>query len=334
MQYLIKAFCWLAFLNAPLYAQVPQSIIVEHFTNTVCSICASRNPSFYANLANHPAVLHLAVHPSSPYASCQFNQHNPAENDARTNYYGIYGGTPRLVIQGNSLSTSSDYGNAALFAPYQSQTSPLSLRPTLHLINNDSVRVSTTVKIEAIHNLGDVRLFVALAEDTIFYAAPNGEDQHYGVFRRALSDPQGLPLALPSMVGDSAIYTATVPIHSAWNLPRLRAIAILQHADTRQVIQAAQNTPNDNATNLPNAPSTQLPINLSPNPASTHLTFVLPDQTPPTVAKLYSANGKLCATYTLDQNTTVALPALDNGIYWVNMENKNGILSKKIAIMQ
>ena len=33
-------------------AQVPKKVIVEHFTNTLCSVCASRNPGFYSNLNN------------------------------------------------------------------------------------------------------------------------------------------------------------------------------------------------------------------------------------------------------------------------------------------
>jgi len=80
-------------------AQVQKNVVVEHFTNTRCGICASRNPGFFTNLNNNPDVIHLAIHPSSPYSSCVFNQHNSVDNDDRTNYYGIYGGTPRLVVQ-------------------------------------------------------------------------------------------------------------------------------------------------------------------------------------------------------------------------------------------
>ncbi len=44
-------------------------------------------------------VVHVSYHPISLYSNCQFNQLNPQENDDRTKYYGVFGSTPRLVIQ-------------------------------------------------------------------------------------------------------------------------------------------------------------------------------------------------------------------------------------------
>ena len=44
-------------------------------------------------------VVHVSYHPISLYPNCQFNQLNPQENDDRTKYYGVFGSTPRLVIQ-------------------------------------------------------------------------------------------------------------------------------------------------------------------------------------------------------------------------------------------
>ena len=99
----ILFFCQLAF------SQVPKKAVVEHFTNTNCSVCASRNPGFYTNLNMQTGVLNLAVHPSSPYPNCLLYQQNATANDARTNYYGIYGSTPRLVINGNVISSAANY---------------------------------------------------------------------------------------------------------------------------------------------------------------------------------------------------------------------------------
>ena len=111
-----------------LQAQVAKKIIVEHFTNTNCGICGSRNPGFYKNLNNFPEILHLSVHPSSPYASCKLSQQANPDNDARTNYYGIFGGTPRLVVQGTVVSANADYNSPNLFAPYLNTTSPMSIK--------------------------------------------------------------------------------------------------------------------------------------------------------------------------------------------------------------
>jgi hypothetical protein len=59
-----------------IYAQVAKKTIVEHFTNTKCSICASRNPGFHTNLNANPAIQSISIHPSSPYSTCFLSQQN------------------------------------------------------------------------------------------------------------------------------------------------------------------------------------------------------------------------------------------------------------------
>ena len=80
----------LLFVSVAGFSQSPKQVVIEHFTNTKCSICASRNPGFYSVLANYPQVIHIAYHPSAPYQNCYFNLQNKPENDARTNYYNTY----------------------------------------------------------------------------------------------------------------------------------------------------------------------------------------------------------------------------------------------------
>jgi hypothetical protein len=110
---------------------VPQTAIVNHFTNSRCGVCANRNPGFYTNLRQQTNTLHIAFHPSSPYSTCVFSIENPSENDDRTNFYGIYGGTPRLVINGNVIPAAQNYALSAMFTPYQGLTSPFAARRLL-----------------------------------------------------------------------------------------------------------------------------------------------------------------------------------------------------------
>ena len=165
--------------NQCAMAQVPKKVIVEHFTNTKCSVCASRNPGFYTNLNAQSGVIHLAIHPSSPYAACVLSMHNPVENDGRTNYYSIYGGTPRLVIQGTVISSSADYSMSSIFAPYLGQMSPAEITIRQTKFGVDSIRSTIIIKTVASHSLTNLKLFVALAEDTVFYTGTNGEPKHF-----------------------------------------------------------------------------------------------------------------------------------------------------------
>ena len=139
-------------------AQVPKKVVVEHFTNTRCSICASKNPGFYQNLKNHPEILHMSVHPSSPYSNCQLNNHNPSENDDRTKYYNQYGATPRFTIQGNNVSGSQDVSKPSLFTPYTGQTSEAGINISHSIVGSD-VNVRVVVTTEAAHSLPNLKLF-------------------------------------------------------------------------------------------------------------------------------------------------------------------------------
>jgi len=229
-----------AFICSFLFAfsQVPKKIVVEHFTNTKCSACASRNPGFYTNYNSQSGVIHLSVHPSSPYSACVLSQHNASENDARTNYYGIYGGTPRLVIQGVVISSAVNYSSSSIFTPFLSQTSPASIRIEQVKFSNDSIRSKIVIKTEASHTLPGLSLFVALAEDTITYTGSNGEPRHFDVFRKSLTGTSGIAITLPSNIGDSVVYTKSSSVNGAWNFSRIFTLAILQETASKAVVQS------------------------------------------------------------------------------------------------
>lgn len=237
MKKLFTAFFIL--LSITLLAQVPRTVVVEHFTNTRCGICASRNPGLFTNLSNNPEVLHLAIHPSSPYSSCVFNQEDVAGNDGRTNYYNIYGATPRIVVQGNVVSSSTSFSDPTLFSTQSGQMSPFNVRVNIDNINATAATISVVVKTEAIHNFIDLKLFTALAEDTVYYNAPNGEGTHYNVFRTSVFETDGKTITPATMVGDSVMFTETVNLGSNWDWSRLVGISILQESGNKNVVQAA-----------------------------------------------------------------------------------------------
>jgi hypothetical protein len=311
-------------LTLTLSAQVPQKVVVEHFTNTLCSVCASRNPGFNTNLNNQSGVIRLSVHPSSPYSACVLNQHNVADNDGRTNYYGIYGSTPRLVIQGTNIATSANYSASSLFTPYIGQTSPASIRINQTRFGNDSIRSVITVKTEASHALGSLQLFVALAEDTVFYNAPNGEMRHYNVLRKALSGTSGVSLNLPANIGDSVVFTFSSANNPAWDFMRINTFAILQQSGNKAVVQAeyypAQSTTPASVTQIH---STSLTV------FSTGLSLVVRDEnfTTPQTLTLYDISGRTVMQQTLLQSySETDLSALTEGIYIYSISSQTQIL--------
>lgn len=250
----------------PTMGQVDKAVVAEHFTNSRCSICANRNPDLFQNLDSNPEVLYIAYHPSSPYSTCVFSQHNPAENDDRTSHYNVYGATPRLVVNGEVIAPSTSFGSATLFSNHQGQTTPFSLRITETRFGTDSVAVAVTIKAESAHSEPDARLYLAYVEDTVFYNSPNGEQDPIHVFRDALTDADGALLTLPA-VGDSVTFAAGTMIRGEWQLDRMFAMAILQN-QFKDVLQAGltDSVVLQAATNLDRALATQ-PLRLAPNPA-------------------------------------------------------------------
>ena len=263
-----------SFLSArPARAQaVPQTVLVEHFTNTRCSICFGRNPGFYANLHQQPAAtLHLAYHPSSPYRLCLFSQQNPTENDARTNYYGIYGSTPRLVLNGSVIPAAQNYAAPALFVPFQGLTSPLSVQVTLAPQGTDSLVATVQVQTVAAPPLTGLTLYVALAEDTVFYAAPNGETTHYDVFRKSFTGPAPQTITPPA-VGNTLTVRRVVAARAGWARPRLYAVAIVQQPGGA-LVQAGASLRLGTALGLPAAAAEAATPTVYPNPVRETLQF-------------------------------------------------------------
>lgn len=217
---------------------VAKNVVVEHFTNTYCSVCFSRNPGFYNNLWQFPGVLHIAYYPSKPYPACPLNQHNKQENDDRTNFYGVYGATPRIVIQGVVIDAAADYNDGALFQNHIGQTTSFDVSTRLSYINSTSVEVRTIVRKVDASSLSNLQLYAAIVEDTLFFNANNGETTHYNVFRKSVFGAP-MTIAVPANIGDSVVYTQQVSLNSVWDKNRVYVLSMLQDGDNN-IVQAAK----------------------------------------------------------------------------------------------
>lgn len=324
-------FSFLGFQN-PTFAQVQKNVVVEHFTNSRCGICASRNPGFYQNLSNHPDILHIAYHPSSPYPTCIFNQHNKAENDARTNYYNIYGSTPKLVAQGSLISPSSNYSSPSIFTPFMDETTPISINIQQTKYGQDSISTQITLTAEASHTLGDLKLLVALAEDTIFYNSPNGESMHFDVFRKALTPITGLLVNAPTEMGESVSYNFSYPVHADWDFSRIFTMAILQEDANKEVVQAEAVSPDQNdVINSVQQQELLSAINIFPNPVTDLLQVEVKDQKN-YKGIIYTMTGQMVMQKDFSGQTTFNMESLNAGTYFLEIGNEEAKAIKKIIV--
>lgn len=194
----------LGFVFTTVQAQTQRTNVVEHFTNTSCSVCAANNPGFMNTIRQSGNTLHISFHPSSPYINDVFNVQNRVENDARTNHYGIFGATPRLVVNGQVIQNSN---LAVSLANAAGSTSAFALRLSTQMQAAGSYQLSVVLTKMAADTQSTARLFLGLVEDTIQQLTNNGEAVHYHVFRKAVSEITGNAITLPVAVGDSVAFT-------------------------------------------------------------------------------------------------------------------------------
>lgn len=315
----------LLFFTSTLFvqAQVLQNAVVEHFTNTRCGICASKNPGLFGNLANNPTVLHIATHPSSPYSSCVLYQHNTTENNARTNFYGILGGTPRIVINGRVMSAGVNFSSTTLFDTFKTKMSPIEIRVEQQKFGTDSIRATITVKAVAAHTFSIADMYVPLVEDSLNYNAPNGEKLHHNVFRKSFSNGY---IQLPAM-GDSTIFTYTLAGNAAWNFKQLKAMAFIQNSSNKAMIQAAEysaaRTINPTQVIIPK----QTDWTVYPNPVlnQIHITSASTGS-----LKVLDPNGKVIMQNKLDFQATINTENWSKGVYLISLSTNQGTIYKRV----
>lgn len=310
----------LAFITLFSNAQtVQQAVVVEHFTNSLCAVCASRNPGFIQNLEANKDVIHLSFHPSRPYSACILNKHNTSGNDDRAKYYNIYGSTPRIVVSGNVIPSSTNYSSASIFEPYKEQTTNIELNIEQKKWASDSIEVFVTVKNLSNSDINNAQLTILLVEDTVFYNAPNGEKEHYNVFRKELTAVTGNNIQIPS-IGDSVSYRFSTSKHNDWNFNRITAFAQLQNAD-KKVIQAKilKAEKADESTGIKSL-NKKASFTAYPNPAQT---IVILSQNGN--YKLYNSKGQIEMEIKANQNS-FSIESLTKGIYWLRNEDSAEIV--------
>ncbi len=313
---------------------IPRKVVSEYFTNTWCSICASRNPGFFNNIRNQANAFHISYHPSSPFNGCILNQHNVTGNDGRTQHYGVFGSTPRLVIQGTVIPGSTNYSMASIFNPYLNQTSDFKLDMQQTKFGTDSITIQVNViRLNSTNSLTQADLYVCLVEDTVFYTGPNNEPRHFHVFRRALTANAGLRFN----ISDTVSFSFTTLNSTIWNLARIQAAAILQQVSNKQVLQAEMLNPSGNGsvTGLGNDfVIRDIGLHMYPNPANSKITVKIHQQVDG-VLRLHRSDGAVVRSWVWDkfeESVQLDLNEVSTGMYFLVFQGKGIYASKSLIV--
>ena len=309
---------------AAAYAQTPRTVIVEHFTNTDCSICAGKNPTFFATLRSFPEVIHIAYHPDQPHPTCLLSHENRSENVARTQFYGVYGGTPRAVIQGVVIATKTPTIDSLDIDTMLRKYSPLDLRLKMIKVNSDSIEVRATILTTGLVNYPKLSILINVTEDTIFYTGGNGEHLHFDVFHKQLLPGSGLRITPSSTIGDSLVISSGFRISqvdSIWNPSRINIIGMIQDSATKFIVQAAKQTKIDTiaavATGIESIQATE-DFSFHPNPASDEITF---SNSVPKHLVIYDLTGKIIVEENIVTDH-LSISGIASGLYYVACINE------------
>jgi len=304
--------------------EVPKNIIVEHFTNTKCGVCANWNPKFYAALAQKPNVIHVSIHPSSPFSNCLFSTQNKSENDARTQYYNLYGSTPRFKINGETKSVT-EMQFSTVYDAYENQTSPFSISSDIKYVGTDSISVTVEVTTVSDHNISNLDLFVPVVEDSVFYSSSNGEKAHYDVLRKSMSGDNAIVFSPSKVIGDVYIYQSTVALKSIWEASRLYAIAILNDNSNKALVQSAKSELLQTATATTIVSFNANGLSIDPSISSNSILIKTVSGQAIQLIHIYDMNGNMVFSRKQSANNiNVDVSSLDSAVYNVIIVTDQG----------
>jgi hypothetical protein len=229
-------------------------VLVERFTSSTCPPCASNNPIMDAFLASQDPerITGLSYHMSWPApGNDPMYLHNPADNDARRNYYGV-NSIPQARMDG-TITINPAYNQGTLQSYFDSRKDILS--PLTIIVRDttigDSVKVFVKIYCEAPIANPNVYLYLAVLEKHIHYNNPpgtNGETDFYDVMRKMLPNGNGQQILMtPGQVYQT---TFTYYIRSEWQASQLRNLVFVQ-TNLKELLNAAMETPNFTLTMAP-----------------------------------------------------------------------------------
>lgn len=319
------------FLTAFLFAQASAKkyLLIEHFTNSRCGVCASKNPAFY-NLIGQVQyaddIHHISIHPMFPYPSCVFYQANTVENNAWTALYPVQG-TPSIVLNGALQTPSTPILTETKLQTFLGQTSPLALQ-VIESGPNNARTVQVTAKALGDIPAGNYKIFVAIAEKTVNQQTPNGESVHHDVFRKMLTEVGGDAFQAPS-VGGTVTFNYEYSIPGTWNPDEVYVLAFVKEVDTKQVLNSGTRFDPVLTATADLDPSRVL---ISPNPVSQFAWVALADDKAAQV-EVFSSNGqRVAASFEYhEKGLMISTVSFTPGIYYVKIIGEKGGYSGKFV---
>jgi hypothetical protein len=179
------------------------------------------------------------------------------------------------------------------------------------------------VQVEC-HNAGSnpisAAVQVAITEDSIHYAAPNGDQLHNGVCRDYVPNQNGTAVTLPAGVYDTV--TVSYTLQSSWVEENVKLVVYLQKMSLEGDTLATYQGSSSNVLDFTGVEESKLlaardlRVSVSPNPCRTGCEFTLSGA---------AARGARIAVYTPDGRLVSSLQTTANSASWNRAGVSRGI---------
>ncbi len=193
--------------------------------------------------------------------------------------------------------------------------------------NAAAEQVTATIDVVAELDADDLRLFVAVTEDSVAAEGANGEPYHDQAFRRLSPDTLGVPVATGP---GEQVHTVDVPIDDVWQRDQLRVTAYVQNRATGEVQNAATMRIADTATAAPEVPGRALTVRAFPSPFNpqTRIRYALPSAGPVRV-RVHDLAGRVVRTLVDD-----ARPAGGHEVAWRGRDDRGRALPSGVYLVR
>ena len=228
----------------------PRSIVVaELFTSEGCSSCPAADDLLREWLATQPVpgveIVGLSEHVDywdrlgwrDPFSSATFSARQSAYDAAVFRSHRVY--TPQLVIDGQLEAIGSDASavrRAVLDAARQPKAD-LDVSASTEGADRLQVRVRVQVPPDVVRH-GPAELVLAVTEDGLATKVARGENGGRTLRHAAVTRTLTTIGVVPPATAQSTLQV-TVPLATAWSVPKIRLVAFLQERDSRRILGAA-----------------------------------------------------------------------------------------------
>ncbi|APF20761.1 PEGA domain protein [Caldithrix abyssi DSM 13497] len=227
-------------VDVRLQLAIEQRVLFESFANVSCVPCVAATQNllkFTHEHANSPYAI-IEYFANWPSPNDPFYKVAPKDVDERVNFYGVQT-LPTLKVKGTIGVDPNNYDeivnkfNQSLL----SQNTPLAISIEKQLVG---AQLEVHVELFDYGNVldnADLRLFVAIAEDSIHYDSPpgsNGIKDFEWVFRGFLTDRQGANL-------DNRAFTFSREWPANWQFAHSKIVAFVQNIKSKEILQTGIN---------------------------------------------------------------------------------------------